>query len=124
MAARMSQGFDWTARNCGFFAADALEAQTGWDMFACFRGRCSSPASAIRLLRREGAQSVADFIRRRTSLTWSPAATAKLGDLLLLPDPPLDVLLVADGRGGAWGQDADRIVFLAAPERAIALRVA
>lgn len=120
---RLALGFDWRSRNCAFFAGDALEAQTGVDIFAPFRDKFSTPCGAVRALKREGFESVADYLRAATPLTWSPVHLAKLGDLVLVRSAPLDVTFIADGRGNVWGQDEQRVVFFAAPDSAIALRV-
>lgn len=60
--------FAWGRNDCGLFAAGAVEAMTGVDHGAPFRGRYRTELGAARALRRAGLETSGD------------AATAALGD--------------------------------------------
>lgn len=46
--------FEWGRCDCALFAAGAVEAVTGEDHGAAFRGRYRSPQGSLRALRRQG----------------------------------------------------------------------
>lgn len=90
--------------DCCLAIADAVERMTGHDFAAPLRGY-TNRFGAIRALLRNGHRSVASYLDAKLPRTARPRA----GDVVALvgADGPLDPLLIADGRGGAWGQDED-----------------
>lgn len=110
IAARRAVPFDWPAHNCALLWADAIVAMTGEDVAANLRGFANGPA-ALRGLKRAGFDSVAAFC----AASFEPIARPQFGDGVLVPAFPLDALMIADGRGCAWGQDAAGLVRIALP---------
>lgn len=74
--------------DCGLFGAGAVEAQTGVDLAAPFRGRYTTFRGGIRVLRRAGYRDHVDLIARH--LREIHPITALPGDIAAVPD--------ADGR--------------------------
>jgi hypothetical protein len=83
---------------------------TDRDFAAPLRGY-STRFGALRALVRLGHADVRGFIAERLMR----APRARCGDLVLLPNKPLDALMIADGRGAAWGQDQDGLTRHAIP---------
>lgn len=114
IAARRAVPFDWPAHNCALLWADAIVAMTGQDVAANLRG-FRDAAAAARGLKRAGF----DGVRAFCAATFEPIARPLFGDGVLVPsdDPraPLEALMIADGRGCAWGQDEAGLVRLALP---------
>jgi hypothetical protein len=106
--------FDWGGADCCLSTADGVAAFTGQDFAAPLRGYCSR-FGAMRALLRRGHRSVVDYL----DATLPRATRARAGDVVALPDPPLDALMIADGRGCAWGQDAHGLVRVAIPATAL-----
>jgi hypothetical protein len=113
VAERRHLEFRWGERDCCLWAADAVRAMTGRDFAADLRGY-SSQFGALRALRRAGYRSVAELIADRLR----PAPRASFGAVVLMPGPPLDALLVADGSAACWGQDELGLVRLPIPPAA------
>lgn len=100
--AERAQPFDWARRNCGLSACDAIFAMTGGDLAAPMRGGYDNEGGALRRLLRLGYRRVADYIDARL-----PRSERMLeGDLCAALQAPLDVLMICDGRGGAWRRAA------------------
>jgi hypothetical protein len=70
--------------DCALFAADCVEAMTGTDLAALYRGRYSTEAGALRLLRGEGFASVADLAA--ANLDEIDPVRARVGDVAFVPD--------------------------------------
>jgi len=87
--------FAWHGHDCGAFAAGAVAAQTGVDLFAPWRGRYRSRAGALRVLRAAGFERLSTAV----PLPLIHPSRAAIGDLLALPtDTPFgDVLAVVAG---------------------------
>lgn len=100
----------WGVRDCALFAADAVEALTGHDPAAEFRGRYSTPLGAARALSRYGAGDLiatADAVLPRHD---RPVLACR-GDIVAVPfaDGGALALAVVELNGTAWvalGPDA------------------
>lgn len=73
--------FSWGQCDCALFAAGAVAAMTGTDPAAGVRGRYKSSRGAARVLHRDGAASLADWVGAR----FQPIGTgfARRGDLVM-----------------------------------------
>ena len=80
IARAKAEPFIWGAHDCVLWAASAVEATTGVDYMADFRGRYKSAAGAARLIKREG-PTLAEAVDKRFARV--PACRAQRGDLLL-----------------------------------------
>lgn len=110
---RRDRAFDWGEADCCLTCADSALAMTGEDFAAPLRGYRSAFGAARRLLEL-GHRSVASYLDTILPRVERPRA----GDVVLVPSPPLDVLLIFDRAGAAWGQDERGLVRLAVPRRA------
>lgn len=116
--------FSWGTHDCCLFACDAIEAMTGVDPAAPFRGRYKSKRGAYAALKRYGGgglEETADKITGDLGMPEVAPAFAGRGDVALLPvETPdggiIDVL-------GIVGPDG-RHVLVAAPEGLARLPVA
>lgn len=71
--------FVWGSHDCGLWAASAVEAQTGVDFAAGFRGRYDSFEAALKLLRAAGYE---DHVALAAAhLPEIPVAFARVGDI-------------------------------------------
>jgi hypothetical protein len=88
-----SRPFAWGTWDCGIFAADAIQAMTGVDLGAGYRGQYSSAAEAALF-------GTVEEIVAKTELTPCPPNFAHRGDLLLVTNPRTACLgiLGLDGR--------------------------
>jgi hypothetical protein len=103
LLARARAPFVWGANDCALFAADAIEAMTGVDIAADFRGKYHDEASALALIHSiTGGSTVADAAAycaaQHGLVEWTqpdpgtpgsrlPAPLlARRGDLVVLPD--------------------------------------
>jgi hypothetical protein len=85
---RASAPFVWGAHDCALFAADGIEAITGVDIAADFRGKYHDEASAAALIKQVcGGSSVADAAlycaRKHGLVEWSKPLFAQRGDLVI-----------------------------------------
>lgn len=105
--------FDWQARlsnwlstvrktpfeegrhDCALFAAGAVEAMTGTDLAAAFRGRYRTTRGGLRVLRRAGLADHIDLAARH--FAEIPPAVAGPGDLVAIPTPQGLALGVVQG---------------------------
>lgn len=69
--------------NCGLFLADCIQAMTGVDLAAEFRGKFRSVAEAIILLRKAGYPDLCVFAAAH--LDEIPPAMARAGDIMAFP---------------------------------------
>lgn len=114
LEARRALGFSWEdGRDCCLWAADAILAMTGKDVAAELRGY-RSRFGATRRLVELGHRSVRSLVAAK----FTPIARPRLGDLVLVPGAPLDTLLIAAGRGAAWGQYETGLIREPIPARA------
>ncbi|WP_295560634.1 hypothetical protein [uncultured Sphingomonas sp.] len=93
LAALSGAVFVWGRLDCALFAAGAVEAMTGVDPAADFRGRYSTPNGAVRALRRYGAGTLEATIAARFGEIRT--AFARRGDLVLV-DGMVGVCVGAD----------------------------
>lgn len=92
--------FSWGSQDCAMgLAAGAIEAITGQDLAASWRGRYSSPSGARRALQKAGFSAVSDLVG--SLLPEIPPAFADVGDIgLINADGPLkQALCVVDASG-------------------------
>lgn len=91
--------------DCALFAAGAVEAMTGVDYAAPYRGRYTTERGGVRILRREGYRDhvalAAHHLRQR-----APGERAQPGDLAVIP---------ADG-GRALGVVQGAMVYVLGPD--------
>lgn len=81
--------------DCCLFGAGAVEAQTGVDLAAGWRGRYSTYAGGRRILRRAGYADHIDLIARH--LPEAHVSTALEGDIAILPTEDGDAVGVVQG---------------------------
>lgn len=64
LRSRSVMPFAWGTNDCAMFTADGIEAQTGTDIAAAFRGKYSSEAAALVAIRdvTEGGKTIADAL--------------------------------------------------------------
>ncbi len=83
---RKGSAFAWGSNDCCLFAADAVEAMTGVDLAANFRGKYDSEASCVKMVSELGYASIEDLIRKELA-SWQlqpmRPVQAHRGDLLL-----------------------------------------
>lgn len=114
IAQRRVDPFSWkTGRDCCLLAADARIALGDEDFAADLRGY-TSKAGALKALKKAGFNSVGDLMRTRLKRV----DRARVGTIIMLADPPLDVLLVAEGARRCWGQDEAGLLPLPIPDGA------
>jgi hypothetical protein len=70
--------------DCALFVADCLQAITGEDPAADFRGRYSSDIGAMRVIRNAGFANLADLVSSR--LDEIAPVRAQVGDVAFIPD--------------------------------------
>lgn len=112
--ARRNTPLAWGASDCCLSAADLARSYCGVDHAAPLRGY-STPEGAVRALRRLGFASVAEYL----DSILPRAARPREGDVVLIPSPPLDVLMISAGGGMAWGQDDLGLARVAIPAHAL-----
>lgn len=74
---------DWENFNCVSWAADAVEAMTGVDLYEDFRGKSDSPLSAYVMLRRAGFRTLSDIMASKLPEKALPFVAR--GDVVLVP---------------------------------------
>jgi hypothetical protein len=101
--------FDWRRRNCHAFAGDWMLQVRGVDPGAEFRNRCSTPAGAIRLIRRAGFRDLAECTAARmaaVAIAENDPAAVQIGDvgiimMIGMSDTPQQTLAIAARSGWA-----------------------
>ena len=84
LARQRHDPFAWGDHDCATgFAARIIEAITGEDLAAEFRGKYRSPVGALRLLKRAGVDSLGDFAALH--LPEVEPAFARVGDIGIVP---------------------------------------
>jgi hypothetical protein len=91
LIARARAPFVWGEHDCALFAADAVQAMTGVDIAADFRGKYSSEAEAFALIKElTGGETVADAAAwcaaKHGMLEWKHPLMAQRGDLVVLEE--------------------------------------
>lgn len=80
--------FEYGRMDCCLFTCDAVEAMTGHDMAAWFRGRYRTRKEAFALIRertgRGGVAAVAAYAAAECGLQEVPVAMARRGDMVLI----------------------------------------
>ncbi len=89
LAARLPQPYRWGSNDCCLFAADAVEALTGVDVAAEFRGRYTTKRGAFAMIRAvTGGKTLADAVAWCMAKHGIPAhpfpLQARRGDPVLL----------------------------------------
>lgn len=74
---------DWDMFSCASWACDGVEAFTGVDLFAEYRGKAKSMAQTYALIHKSGFDSLEAIVASK--LPTIPVAFARRGDLLLGP---------------------------------------
>ncbi len=82
LAASEGAVFAWGVVDCALFAAGAVEAMTGIDPAASYRGHYSTATGAIKALRRYGAGTLADTIS--AAFPERAIGHARRGDLVMV----------------------------------------
>jgi hypothetical protein len=80
------QPFDWARINCAFFAADAVQAQTGIDLAASFRSKVIDEESAQKALADAGFADVIAATVATGRLPEIPMGEQSIGDLAVVDD--------------------------------------
>ena len=94
LVARADMPFAWGTNDCALFAADAIEAITGTDIAADFRGKYTTQAQAMATISAvAGGTTIADaaaFCATRAGMTeLAHPLMAQRGDLVVVRDPVL-----------------------------------
>jgi hypothetical protein len=99
--------FAWGLNDCCLFAANAIQAFTGTDIAADFRGKYTDEASAFALIKSvTGSSTVADAVawcaEKHGLLEWPTPRYAQRGDLLVMENGGAQIagVLHLSGRHG------------------------
>jgi hypothetical protein len=77
--------FDWATNNCGeHFAFGAVKTMTDVDIGSHYRGRYTTAAGAVRVMRKDGFDNLGDLVA--SHLPEIHPSRARLGDLAAIPD--------------------------------------
>jgi hypothetical protein len=92
LVARARAPFKWGANDCALFAADGIQAITGVDIAADFRGKYSTEADAMELIKTvTGGETIADAAawcaRKHNLVEWPKPFYARRGDLVVFQAP-------------------------------------
>lgn len=105
--ARRERAFCWADSDCCLFVCDAIEAMTGADPGARWRGLYSTEKGARRVLRDNGGVAgIATLVLGQPA----PSALAGRGDVVLIDTPHGEALALCLG-GSVAAQGLDRIEF-------------
>lgn len=106
--------FAYGRHDCALFAAGAVEAMTGHDFAAPFRGRYATLAGGLRVLRRAG---FADHVELAAHhLPAVHPAYARQGDLLVFAGEAGRVLAVMQGQGAYVLTETGQLGWRALPD--------
>ena len=83
--------------DCALFLAGGIEAMTGQDYAAGYRGAYTSLAAGLKLLRKDGFEDHVDLARR--TLPMKPVSMAREGDGAIVTEMPLPALGIVQGSG-------------------------
>lgn len=87
--ASRGKSFSWPERNCGLWAADAVQEITGEDFAAPFRGKCDSQLASTRAMR-DFAGGLGDCMAKLAAASGMPEISvpfAQRGDVVLVWNP-------------------------------------
>lgn len=115
LAERWAKPFEWGVLDCCLFAADCVEAVTGVDPAADFRGSYDSKAGAYRLVSRLGGFRAMAGARLGAEI---PVAMAQAGDIGFVGDDSAGSMVVCGGAhwlgiseaGVAWVPVSDVVI--------------
>lgn len=88
--------FAWGKQDCALFAADCVQAMTGEDFAAPFRGRYDTGIGAGRALKMMGLGSLEEYVIRVLGEPVSPTLAMR-GDVVLVDTPEGKALGVVAG---------------------------
>lgn len=117
--ARRVRAFSWGESDCCLFVCDAIEAMTGTDPGARWRGLYASEKGARRVLRDNGGVSGIATLLLGAPV---PPALAGRGDVMMIDTPTGDALTVCLG-GVIAAQGQDGIAFFPVATAKCAWRV-
>ena len=87
-------------KDCALWAAGAVEALTGDDPAADYRGKYDEIEDGLKLLRESGFESHVDLIA--ASLVEIDAIEAQPGDIAVIDSPAPEALGIVQGPGGIY----------------------
>jgi hypothetical protein len=106
--------FQWGQHDCAIFAAGAVEALTGRDLAAPYRGRYSTMRGGLRVIRRDGFADHAAYFAAHLPEKTRPTP----GDLAVIPTPDGPAMGVVQGAHVyVLSPEGLRLVPLAAAQR-------
>lgn len=117
--ARRERAFSWAESDCCLFVCDAIEAMTGIDPGARWRGLYSTEKGARRVLRDNGGVS---GIAATVLGPAVPSALAGRGDVVLIDTPHGEALAMCLG-GIVAAQGGDGLIFVPAASAKAAWKV-
>ena len=82
LATEARRPFEYGTSDCALFAAGALNAMTGTDPSAAYRGRYTTLRGGLRILRKDGFRDHVD--RAAALLTEVPSQRAQVGDIAVV----------------------------------------
>jgi hypothetical protein len=89
IAERAASSFEWGENDCAMFAAGGVEAATGVDLAAAFRGRYKTPNGSARAVRRIGEGDLPSTLASLLPQIDPEEATA--GDVVIISHQNQDV---------------------------------
>lgn len=95
IAAAHGRAFEYGKHDCALFAGGAIEAMTGEDLAAPFRGAYSTLGHGMKAVMRAGYNGPFDLLRAH--LAAIPIAQAQVGDLAMLKTPAGPAIGVVQG---------------------------
>ena len=93
---RREVAFDFAHMNCMFWVADAVEAITGEDFLAAYRGKFRTEKGAAKLLRKLDQVGTSQELLIKRFGELQPAAFARMGDIVLVKPDETELDLPAD----------------------------
>lgn len=113
---RRNLPFSWAeGRDCCLLGADARRIVFGDPDFAEGVRGYTTKAGAVRALLRANFLTVFHLLQARMRQVKRP----RLGTLIMVREPPLDIVYVAEGARACWGQGEHGLEHLPIPERAL-----
>lgn len=92
----LQKPFEWGVHDCVLFAADCIEAMTGEDLAAEYRGTYSTSQGAAKIVHSAGVESLGDFLAMY--LPETPVPFLQRGDIALCDGPEWQFVGVCQGR--------------------------
>lgn len=74
--------FAWGSADCAIFGADAIQALTGDDPAASYRGKYKTLAGGLRAIRKSGFNDQIDYLSK--TFSQIPLSMATMGDLAVI----------------------------------------